>query len=71
MRFKIGNMKEKITINDNQQKDLSHLMTKPFTEDEKSVIATARKKVGVDRPIFYHDAILSYAKKINMEADNA
>ena len=48
-----------------KDKDLSHLMTKPFSNEEKEIIKVARKKSGVDRPVFYHDAIVEHANRIN------
>lgn len=65
MVITIKTMNMKITENESQQKDLSHLMTKPFTEEEKTTIKTARRIAGIDRPLFYHDAIVEYARKIN------
>ena len=62
-------MRKKVTINENHQKGLSHLMTKPFSTSEKEDIKAARKKVGVDRPMFYHDAVVAYANKINGETN--
>ena len=61
----------KKTIKNDNQKDLSHLMTKPFTESEKETIKTARKTAGIDRPVFYHDAVVEYANRINKENANA
>lgn len=59
-------MNKKITEN-SKKKELSHLMVKPFTEEEKETVKSARKKAGIDRPVFYHDAVIEYAKKINGE----
>jgi len=44
-------------------------MTKPFSTSEMEDIKAARKKVGVDRPMFYHDAVVAYANKINGETN--
>ena len=52
-------------------KELSHLMAKPFSEKEKETVKSARKKAGIDRPVFYHDAIVEYANRINEERPNA
>ena len=41
-----------------------------FTEAEREAIKTARKVTGTDRPTFYHDGIVAYAKKINKEISN-
>lgn len=60
-------MKQKIIKKYNPQKDLSHLMTKPFNEAERNTIMQARKTVGLDRPTFYHDAVVDYAARINGE----
>lgn len=59
-------MNKKITVQSNQ-KGLSHLMTKPFNEAERDTIMQARKTVGLDRPTFYHDAVVDYATRINGE----
>lgn len=42
-------------------------MAKPFTEKEKETIKLARQKSGIDRPTFYHNAVISYAATINSE----
>lgn len=57
-------MSKNITVQ-SKEKELAHLMTKPFSEPEKESIKSARKKAGVDRPLFYHDAIVEYAERIN------
>ena len=61
----IGGMKQKIVKKCNPQKDLAHLMTRPFDDKEKEVIKTARQKSGMDRPTFYHDAVVDFANRIN------
>lgn len=61
----LSDMKSKMTKISNPQKDLSHLMTRPFTEKEKEAIKTARQEKGMDRPTFYHDAVVDYANRIN------
>ena len=60
-----GNMKNKITKISNPQKDLAHLMTRPFSKKEKDSIKIARQEKGADRPTFYHDAVVDYANRIN------
>lgn len=50
------------------EKDLLRLVIVPFSKDEKEIITSARKKVGIDRPMFYHNAILKVAKEINGNA---
>jgi len=60
-------MKTKITKTSNVQKGLAHIMAKPFTEKEKETIKLARQKSGIDRPTFYHNAVISYAATINSE----
>ena len=60
-----GTMKNKITKISNPQKDLAHLMTRPFSEKEKEAIKMARQEKGADRPTFYHDAVVDYANRIN------
>ena len=67
MVIKIRGMSTRTTENEIQRKDLAHLMTKPFTEAEKETVKAARKKAGIDRPVFYHDAIIEYANRINGE----
>ncbi len=62
---KIGAMKQKIVKKCNPQKDLAHLMTRPFSEKEKEAIKIARQEKGADRPTFYHDAVVDYANRIN------
>ena len=61
-------MNKKITEN-SKDKELSHLMAKPFSNSEKETVKAARKKAGIDRPVFYHDAIIEYANKINGETN--
>ena len=60
-------MRTKITKISNPQKDLSHLMTRPFSNSEKEDIRAARQKSGLDRPTFYHDAVVDFANRINGE----
>lgn len=62
-------MKKKEFTRKSNQKELSHLMSKPFSDSEKTAITAARKKIGTDRPIFYHDAVVDYAKRINGEEE--
>ena len=61
----LRSMKNKITKISNSQKDLAHLMTRPFSEKEKEAIKIARQEKGMDRPTFYHDAVVDYANRIN------
>ena len=49
--------------------ECARLVTKPFSKAEKENIKAARKKVGIDRPMFYHDAVVAYANKINGETN--
>jgi len=58
-------MKTKTIKNESREKELAHLMVKPFSESEKESLKAARKKAGIDRPLFYHDAIIEYANKVN------
>ena len=46
------------------------LVAKPFTDEERASVKKARKKKGIDRPVFYHDAVVAYADKINKEISN-
>lgn len=59
-------MKEKRNKNcDENSRDLLRLMVRSFTPDEKKALTNARKKLGVDRPLFYHNAIIKYVDDIN------
>ena len=49
--------------------ECARLVTKPFSNSEKETVKAARKKAGIDRPVFYHDAIIEYANKINGETN--
>lgn len=51
----------------NNENECIRLVAKPFSETQKASIKEARKKAGIDRPVFYHDAIVEYANKINGE----
>lgn len=56
--------KDKQNCNENDRAEL-RLMVKSFTEDEKKAVSAARKKLGVDRPILYHNAIVKYVNDVN------
>ena len=47
------------------ENECNRLVIKPFTEAEREEVKSARKRTGIDRPLFYHDAIVEYARKIN------
>ena len=47
------------------ENECNRLVIKPFSKEEKEAITSARKKKGVDRPVFYHDAIVEHANRIN------
>lgn len=65
-------MKAKRTNNyDENEKDVLNLRVASFSKDEKKALTNARKKVGVDRPVFYHDAIVKYVNDINNGGSNA
>lgn len=40
------------------------LRTIAFSEDEKRVVSQARAILHIDKPVFYHDAILTVALQI-------
>ena len=44
--------------------DTTFLKTLAFSDDEKKLLAKAREITHVDRPAFYHDAILAMALRI-------
>lgn len=44
--------------------DTTFLKTLAFSEDEKKLLAKAREITHVDRPAFYHDAIMSMSLRI-------
>lgn len=60
-------MKTKTIKSESREKELAHLMVKPFSESEKESIKAARKRSGFDRPSFYHDAVVEYANRVNGE----
>lgn len=45
-----------------------HIVIKPFSLEESTLIKKATAKIGIRRPFFYHDAIIEKAKKILEEA---
>lgn len=48
-------MKEEITL----------LKTKKFTDEQKEAIKKVRKEKGLDKPTFYHEAIIKYCEVAN------
>ena len=53
----------------NKKEDLLRLVICPFSQEEKQTITIARKRIGTDRPHFYHDAVVKYAKEITGGSD--
>ena len=49
------------------ENECNRLVIKPLTKEERESIKAARKKSGMDRPTFYHDAVVDYAARINSE----
>ena len=49
------------------ENECNRLVIKPLTKEERESIKAARKKSGMDRPTFYHDAVVDYATRINSE----
>lgn len=58
----------KKTVSDRQNRKINFRADiKKFTQPERENIKAARKTVGLDRPTFYHDAVVDYATRINGE----
>lgn len=52
------------------KKVLNRIGIEPFNKTEKGTITRARRQLCIDRPKFYHDAVIYYSNKV-LENANA
>ncbi len=53
------------------ENECTRLVIKPLTKEEREEVKAARKKKGMDRPTFYHDAVVDFANRINNGGEDA
>ncbi|MFA6734686.1 MAG: hypothetical protein WCS71_06300 [Sphaerochaetaceae bacterium] len=56
--------------NGSNEQDTIHLITMRFTAEESGLILSAKKKLQVTKPRFYHDAIVHNAESVLAEASH-
>lgn len=54
----------KTVISKSKKNTESVLIVKQITPEERQIVKAAVQKLGIRRPLFYHDAIIEKAKSI-------